>query len=70
MLTMFKHVLIGHATGVGGGSLVYANNLLIPSDKVFEDKAWCIENAKKNFTPLQSSRENAGCNPKPFCGES
>lgn len=51
MLTMFKHVLIGHATGVGGGSLVYANNLLIPSDKVFENKAWCIENAKEKLLP-------------------
>ena len=51
MLTMFKHVLIGHATGVGGGSLIYANNLLIPSDKVFEDKAWCIENAKEKLLP-------------------
>ncbi|MCK4768530.1 MAG: GMC family oxidoreductase, partial [Desulfobacula sp.] len=30
MLTLFKHVMILHGGGVGGGSLVYANQLLIP----------------------------------------
>jgi cholesterol oxidase len=39
-LSWLKHVFILHGTGVGGGSLVYANNLLIPSDEVFKKKEW------------------------------
>lgn len=32
-MTLLKDVFILHGTGVGGGSLVYANNLLIPPIK-------------------------------------
>ena len=40
MLTLLKHVLILHGGGVGGGSLVYANQLLVPPDDVFEQPQW------------------------------
>ncbi len=40
MLSLFKHVLIIHGGGVGGGSLVYANQLLIPPDEVFKKPEW------------------------------
>ena len=36
-ITFLKNVFILHGCGVGGGSLVYANTLLVPPDKVFED---------------------------------
>ena len=39
-LTLLKDVFILHGTGVGGGSLVYANNLLIPPDEAFDNPAW------------------------------
>ncbi len=39
-MTLMKDVFILHGVGVGGGSLVYANNLLVPPDKVFDDPAW------------------------------
>ena len=39
-MTLLKDVFILHGTGVGGGSLVYANNLLVPPDKVFDDPKW------------------------------
>lgn len=39
-MTLLKDVFILHGTGVGGGSLVYANNLLIPPDKIFDDPRW------------------------------
>lgn len=39
-LTFFRDVLILSGAGVGGGSLVYANTLMIPSDKAFESPAW------------------------------
>jgi cholesterol oxidase len=39
-ITMLRDVMILHGCGVGGGSLVYANTLLIPPDEVFEDPRW------------------------------
>lgn len=39
-MTLLKDVFILHGTGVGGGSLVYANNLLIPPEKIFDDPRW------------------------------
>jgi cholesterol oxidase len=39
-ITTLRDVMILHGTGVGGGSLVYANTLLIPPDIVFEDPHW------------------------------
>ena len=37
---MLRDVMILHGCGVGGGSLVYANTLLVPPDKVFADPRW------------------------------
>ena len=34
-VTLLKNIFILHGTGVGGGSLVYANTLLIPPDNAF-----------------------------------
>ncbi|GBD94522.1 cholesterol oxidase [bacterium BMS3Abin05] len=39
-MTLFKDVFVLHGDGVGGGSLVYANTLPIPADRVFEDPRW------------------------------
>lgn len=39
-ITLLKRVMVLHGTGVGGGSLVYANTLMQPSAHVFEDPAW------------------------------
>ena len=39
-ITLLRDVLIFHGAGVGGGSLVYANTLLAPPDRVFEDPRW------------------------------
>ena len=51
-MTLLKDVFILHGTGVGGGSLVYANNLLIPPDKVFDDPRWGNPNMKDKLAPL------------------
>lgn len=37
---LLKDVAILAGAGVGGGSLVYANTLYIPSDRFFQDKQW------------------------------
>ncbi len=39
-LTVLRDVFILHGAGVGGGSLVYANTLLVPPDPVFQDPSW------------------------------
>jgi cholesterol oxidase len=39
-MTLLKDVLILGGAGVGGGSLVYANTLLIPPDRAFDRGKW------------------------------
>jgi cholesterol oxidase len=39
-ITVLRDVMIFHGCGVGGGSLVYANTLLVPPDVVFADPRW------------------------------
>ncbi|MBX3065071.1 MAG: GMC family oxidoreductase [Anaerolineae bacterium] len=39
-ISLFKHVLVLHGSGVGGGSLGYANVLMEPSDELFTSPAW------------------------------
>ena len=38
--TLLNDVMIMHGSGVGGGSLVYANVLMEPDDKLFASPAW------------------------------
>lgn len=39
-MSLFKNVLVLSGAGVGGGSLVYANTLLQPSDEFFKAPIW------------------------------
>jgi cholesterol oxidase len=39
-ITLLKGVMVLHGAGVGGGSLVYANTLMAPHERVFEDPGW------------------------------
>jgi cholesterol oxidase len=39
-ISPFKDVLVLHGSGVGGGSLGYANVLMVPSDRLFAAPAW------------------------------
>lgn len=69
MLTQLKHVLILHGGGVGGGSLVYANQLLVPPDSVFEKSEWAIENCKEQLMPhYEKAQKMLGANPSPSVG--
>ena len=70
MLTLFKHVMIFHGGGVGGGSLVYANQLLIPPDEVFESRDWCIEDTREKLMPhYETARKMLGANLSPQVGK-
>ncbi len=37
---VLKDIIVLAASGVGGGSLIYANTLYVPPKKFFQDKAW------------------------------
>lgn len=69
MMTQLRHVMILHGSGVGGGSLVYANQLLVPPDDVFDNPGWGITDCKKNLMPhYQTARKMLGANPSPSIG--
>ena len=70
MLTLFKHVLVLHGGGVGGGSLVYANQLRVPSDKAFKHPAWGGGDWKEKLAPFYASAQKMlGANPSPTIGK-
>lgn len=51
-LTLLKDVLIASGTGVGGGSLVYANTLYEPLDQFYLDQQWAhITDWKDELAP-------------------
>ncbi len=51
-LSLFKNILILSGTGVGGGSLVYANTLLEPQDDFYQSPIWKnIADWKKELKP-------------------
>ena len=70
MITQLKHALIFHGGGVGGGSLVYANQLLVPPDNVFERPEWGPGNWKEKLMPMyKKARMMLGANESPQIGE-
>jgi len=50
-LTVLRDVFILHGCGVGGGSLVYANTLLVPPDQAFHDPQWVVLDWKEVLRP-------------------
>ncbi len=54
-ITWFKNVLILSGTGVGGGSLVYANTHMGPPDTFFKNSVWAhLKNSKETLMPFYS----------------
>lgn len=39
-ITLLRHIMVLHGSGVGGGSLVYANVLMEPDERLFDAPAW------------------------------
>jgi cholesterol oxidase len=39
-MTVLRHCVVLHGAGVGGGSLVYANTLVVPPEAVLRDPRW------------------------------
>jgi cholesterol oxidase len=69
-MTIFKHVFILSGAGVGGGSLVYANTLLVPKDKVWEDPQWKTLNNWPSVMPefYSTAKKMLGVEKNPFLG--
>ncbi|WP_160131604.1 GMC oxidoreductase [Kordia antarctica] len=72
-LTIFKHVAVLSGTGVGGGSLVYANTLPIPKSTFFKTGSWSkLHDWEKELVPYyQEALKMLGAakNPKLFDGD-
>jgi len=50
-LTLLRHVLVLHGVGVGGGSLVYANQLIVPDEAIFSKPEWGPGNWQERLAP-------------------
>ena len=50
-LTLLRHVLVLHGVGVGGGSLVYANQLIVPEDAILSKPEWGSGNWIERLAP-------------------
>lgn len=50
-MTLVKDAFFLHGAGVGGGSLVYANTLLVPPEHAFEDVRWVGMDWKAELEP-------------------
>jgi cholesterol oxidase len=72
-LTIFKHVAVLSGTGVGGGSLVYANTLPIPKAVFFKTGSWStLHNWEDELAPHYKEALRmlgAAENPKLFHGD-
>lgn len=72
-LTVFKHVAVLSGTGVGGGSLVYANTLPIPKSTFFKTGSWsALKDWEQELAPFyQEALKMLGAakNPKLFDGD-
>jgi cholesterol oxidase len=51
-MTLVKDAFFLHGAGVGGGSLIYANTLLVPPDEAFADPRWVGKDWKATLAPF------------------
>ena len=72
-LTIFRHVAIISGTGVGGGSLVYANTLPVPKSDFYNTGSWKeLNNWEEELIPYYATAKKmlgVTRNPKLFSGD-
>ena len=69
-ITLFRDLFVVHGSGVGGGSLVYANTHLIPPDKAFADSGWIGGGWKERLFPhYQTAKKMLGTTEAPVFGK-
>lgn len=71
-LTFFRHVSILSGTGVGGGSLVYANTLPVPKPDFFQNGSWrMLADWQNELAPFyKTAAQMLGAAPNPTLFES
>lgn len=69
-MSFLRHVWILSGIGVGGGSLVYANTLLAPPDRVWDDPHWAhLQHWKGLMPPFYAlARRMLGVTCNPYLG--
>ncbi len=69
-LRLFRHMLVLHGNAVGGGSVVYANTLLVPPEKVWRSGTWALlrDWAARNARALPHGGKNARRNHQSAAG--
>ncbi len=67
-MSFFKHVVVISGTGVGGGSLVYANTLPIPKKEFFNSGSWAkLNNWQQELSPFyKTALQMLGAQKNPF----
>jgi len=69
-LTLLKHVFVLHGVGVGGGSLNYCCNLLVPPDDVFQKPGWGPGDWRALLEPhYRTASRMLGATPSPSVGK-
>lgn len=65
--TLLNGILVMHGSGVGGGSLVYSNVLMVPDDTLFDAPAWRrLADWKATLQPhYETARSMLGVTPNP-----
>lgn len=68
--SFFREVFVLSGTGVGGGSLVYANTLMKPGDEFFSNPSWKAGSGwKQKLEPhYETARQMLGATPYPVSG--
>ncbi|MDT8342298.1 MAG: GMC oxidoreductase, partial [Longimicrobiales bacterium] len=68
-LTFLRHAVVLHGSGVGGGSLVYANTLIAPDFEVFRRPEWGAGDWERRLAPhFAEARRMLGAVPAPGVG--
>ena len=69
-MVVFKHAFVLSGVGVGGGSLVYANTLLVPPEKVWDDPKWKSLKNWKDVMPAfyETAKKYLGVTRNPYMG--
>jgi cholesterol oxidase len=69
-MTLVKDAFFLHGAGVGGGSLIYANTLLVPPDEAFRDARWVGQDWKAALAPhYATAKKMLGVVRSPVIGE-
>ncbi len=70
-MRLFKHMLVLHGNAVGGGSIVYANTMLIPKATIWDNGSWAQLQNWHDIMPIhyQSARAMLGVTVNPILAD-